>query len=111
MRHNKEKVISKGALTLSAGPSKQGRGADIALVTFATPPASVARGTFTRHLRVHVQEALAAKLVTGRGQGTGAHLTLQACPGISVVAGGARGHWPPTLASRLSLIARGTGLT
>ena len=111
MRHNKEKVISKGALTLSAGAPQQGRGADIALVTLATPPAGVARGTLARHLGVHVQEALAAKLVTGRGQGAGAHLALEACPGISVVSGGTRGHWPPTLASGLQLIARGASLT
>ena len=111
MRHNKEKVISKGALTLSTGPPQQGRGADIALVTLATPPAGVARGTLARDLGVHVQEALAAKLVTGRGQGAGAHLALEACPGISVVSGGTRGHWPPTLASGLQLIARGAGLT
>ena len=110
MRHNKKKVKSKGALTLGACSPQQGRVADKSLLTLATPPAGVARGAPACHLAVYVQEALPPKLVTGRGQGAGAHSALEAGPGVSIVAGGTRGHRPPALAPRLPRIAWGTGL-
>ena len=110
MRHNKEKVKSKGALTLGACSSQQGRVAHISLVTLATPPARVAGGAPARDLGVHIQEALSPKLVTGRGQGARAHPALEASPGVSVIPGWTRGHRPPTLAPRLPPIAWGTAL-